>query len=151
MTREESGAGVPAREKEHSVCVVVADDHGARVASHALRAAGWGGVHFESNPAAAVRVAQGGRATVLNVIRSQPDEVDAALTALGPNGFDWRSPPPELSQEEWEVLYARSDVAATKLTPRAAANRMASARAAFGVADDAALLAAFEELRLPAP
>lgn len=134
-----------------SVCVVVSDDHGARVASHALRAAGWGGVHFESNAQAAVRVVSGGRATVLNAGHATGDDVADALAALGPSGFDWRTPPPDLSQDEWEILYAGGDASATSLTPRTATNRMASARVAFGVADDAALLAAFEPWRLPSP
>lgn len=74
-----------------SVCVVVADDHGARAASHALRELGWGGVHFEAASAtAAVRMTYKGRATVLNAARLTPAQVADALDELGPHGFDWR-------------------------------------------------------------
>ncbi|MEY2425033.1 MAG: hypothetical protein QOI61_605 [Actinomycetota bacterium] len=120
-----------------TVCVVVADDHGARCASHALRAAGWGGVHFESNPEAAVRVATGGRATVLNTTRAKADDVERALTELGAAGFDWRTPPPDLSQDEWLALYGTGE-----FTPRTLANRLKSAHEKMG--DD------FERWRLPA-
>jgi hypothetical protein len=101
-----------------------------------LRAAGWGGVHFETNPSAAVRTALGGRATVLNVIRASDDEIDVALTELGDRGFDWRTPPPDLSQDEWLVLYGAGD-----FTPRTLANRLKSAHEKIG--DD------FERWRLP--
>ncbi len=119
-----------------TVCVVVTDDHGARCASHALRAAGWGGVHFESNPEAAVRMAHAGRATVLNTTRANGDAVEAALRALGDAGFDWRTPPPDLSQDEWLALYGAGD-----FTPRTLANRLQSAHDKIG--DD------FERWRLP--
>jgi hypothetical protein len=105
-----------------SVCVVVANDDGARAASHALRAAGWGGVHFEANPSAAVRMTSNGRATVLNVQRANDDEVAAAIEELGAQAYDWRNAPPDLNQDEWAVLYDRHD-----LTPRTAANRLKSA------------------------
>lgn len=74
-----------------SVCVVVANDEGARAASHALRELGWGGVHFEAASAsAAVRMTRKGRATVLNVSGLREDDVAAALAELGSQGFDWR-------------------------------------------------------------
>ncbi|MBA2607980.1 MAG: hypothetical protein H0U92_03490 [Actinobacteria bacterium] len=129
-----------------SVCVVVAGDDGARTASHALRAAGWGGVHFEASPAAAVRVSSGGRATVLNVSRSSASDTDAALAelvALG-IGHDWRTPPPDLSEEEWGVLYGRAN-----LTPRKTTLRLASASEKFGAQTDADLHVAFARWRLP--
>lgn len=135
-----------------SVCVVVASDAGARTASHALRAIGWGGVHFEAKPDAAVRMATGGRATVLNVARCSDDEVAVALAELGPTGHDWRRPPPDLSEDEWAVVYAFADggqYERTGLTLRTAANRLASAKAAFGVEDDDALRDAFVHWQLP--
>ena len=74
-----------------SVCVVVPDDDGASAASHALRDAGWGGVHFEAASAdAAVRMTRKGRATVLNTTRLAETDVAAALAELGAAGFDWR-------------------------------------------------------------
>ena len=127
-----------------SVCVVVSGDDGARTASHALRAAGWGGVHFEANPAAAVRVTAGGRATVLNVVRAPVDAVDAAMAELSAAAHDWRTPPPDLTEEEWGVLYGT-----VELTPRKTALRRASAREKLGAADDEGLTAAFERWRLP--
>jgi hypothetical protein len=125
---------------------VVDGDDGARAASHALRAAGWGGVHFEANPAAALRVASGGRATVLNVTRAAPADVDAALAQLDELGIghDWRNPPPDLTEEEWTVLYGRAT-----LTPRKTTLRLASASEKFGVQNEADLRAAFEHWRLP--
>ncbi len=71
--------------------MVVADDDGARAASHALRDAGWGGVHFEgASAAAAVRMTRKGRATILNASRLDGPDVDGALVELGADGFDWR-------------------------------------------------------------
>lgn len=131
-----------------SICVVVSNDDGARAASHALRGAGWGGVHFEANPDAAQRVAAGGRATVLNVNRLSPAEADAALAALGDAGHDWRVDPPQLNEEEWAVLYDNAERFA--MTPKKAANRRASAAKAMGV-NEADLADAFESWRLPAP
>ena len=93
-----------------SICIVVSDDDGARRASHALRGCGWGGVHFESNPPAALRMTSTGRATVLNASRAAEADVTTLLRELGPSvAFDWRRPPPELSEEEWAVLYNRTD------------------------------------------
>ena len=119
-----------------SVCVVVADDHGARCASHALRAAGWGGVAFETDPAAATRTATSGRACVLNVSRLDA----AAFAPLLTESFvyDWRAPPPELSEDEWRVLYGNGN-----FTPRTAANRLKSATEKLGDT--------FEQWRLPIP
>lgn len=123
-----------------SVCVVVADDHGARCASHALRGAGWGGVHFEADPAAAVRLALGGKPTVLNVSRADASAVEAAIVELGGVAYDWRTPPAELSEEEWQVLYDRFD----GLTPQKIKRRLASATEKLGDAG-------FEPWRLPTP
>ena len=119
-----------------SICVVVADDHGARQASHALRAAGWGGVAFEANVDAARRTVDHGRACVLNVSRL----ADGAADDLLAEGFayDWRTPPPELSLDEWMVLYGTGE-----FTPRTAANRMKTALEKMGDS--------FELWRLPAP
>ena len=122
------------------ICIIVADDHGARCASHALRAAGWGGVHFEADPAAAVRMTHTGRATVLNVSRAEPSAVDAAVAELGADARDWRTPPAELSEEEWQVLYERFD----GLTPQKIKRRLASATEKLGDAG-------FEPWRLPLP
>lgn len=111
-----------------SLCVVVADDHGARCASHALRGAGYGGVHFEANPEAAVRMTNNGRATVLNVQRADASAVEAAMAELGDAAYDWRIPPPELSEEEWQVLYERTEA----LTPQKVKRRLASAEEKLG-------------------
>ena len=109
-------------------------------ASHALRGCGWGGVHFETNPPAGLRMTTTGRATVLNASRSAPADVDTALRELGPGvAFDWRNPPPELSEEEWAVLYGRTD----DLTPQKVKRRLASAAEKFGVGTDDQLRAAF--------
>jgi len=129
-----------------SVCVVVTSDHGARVASHALRAAGWGGVHFEANPSAAVRMASSGRATVLNVVRSSDTEVADVLVELGETGHDWRTPPPDLTEEEWGVLYKTAT-----LTTRKTTLRLQSACEKFGVTTNEDLLEAFAPWRLPRP
>ena len=115
---------------------MVADDHGARQASHALRAAGWGGIAFEANVEAARRLAHNGRATVLNVSRLADGEAEALLAE--PWAYDWRTPPPELSQDEWLVLYGAGD-----FTPRTAANRLKSATEKMGDS--------FEQWRLPPP
>lgn len=120
-----------------AICVVVADDHGARQASHALRAAGWGGVAFEANVDAAHRTAaEHGRACVLNVSRLADGEADALLAE--PWAHDWRTPPPELSLDEWLVLYGSGD-----FTPRTQANRLKTATEKLGDA--------FEHWRLPPP
>lgn len=143
-----------------TVCVIVAGDDGARTASHALRAAGWGGVHFEANPAAAVRVATGGRATVLNVSRAPEADVDDALTEIGRLGIghDWRTPPPDLSEDEWAVVYALAEGDAIEevatlaaLTLRTTKNRLATACTKFGASSNEELLAAVAQWRLPRP
>ena len=119
-----------------SICVVVSDDHGARQASHSLRAAGWGGVAFETNVDAARRTAQSGRACVLNVSRLDPADVEPLVAE--PYAHDWRVPPPEMSQDEWLALYG-----AGEFTERTRANRLKSATEKIG--DD------FERWRLPPP
>ena len=138
--------------------MVVADDGGARDASHSLRAAGWGGVHFETNPAAAARVALGGRAVVLNVARADESDVTDALATLGDSGHDWRVPPPEMSQEEWSVLYALDatgsvEAAAERLgmTVRMATRRISRIEAALDASTVAGVLGAFAPYRLPTP
>ncbi|HVT75964.1 MAG TPA: hypothetical protein VHD87_02960 [Acidimicrobiales bacterium] len=108
-----------------SICVVVSDDHGARQASHGLRAAGWGGVAFETNVDAARRTAESGRACVLNVSRLDPAVVAPLLAE--PYVYDWRQPPPEMSQDEWLVLYG-----AGEFTERTRANRLKTATAKIG-------------------
>ena len=118
-----------------SVCIVVADDHGARCASHALRAAGWGGVAFESDADAAIRTTASGRACVLNTIRLDESAVSEALAA---GAIDWRTPPPELSEDEWRVLYGTGN-----FTPRTEANRLKTAQEKLGDT--------FEQWRLPSP
>ena len=119
-----------------AVCVVVADDHGARQASHSLRAAGWGGVAFETNVDAARRTAESGRATILNVSRLDPATVEPLLADA--HTYDWRLPPPEMSQDEWLVLYG-----AGEFTDRTRANRLLSAHEK--------IRDAFEKWRLPSP
>jgi hypothetical protein len=119
-----------------SVCVVVSDDHGARQASHSLRAAGWGGVAFETNVDAARRTAESGRATILNVSRLDQAVVEPFVAE--PYVHDWRVPPPEMSQDEWLVLYG-----AGEFTDRTRANRLKSAHEMIGDS--------FEQWRLPAP
>jgi hypothetical protein len=122
------------------LCVVVADDHGARCASHALRGAGWGHVHFEAKPDAALRLASAGKPVVLNTSRADEADVAAALTEMGAGAYDWRTPPPELSEEEWSVLYDRTDA----LTPQKIKRRLASATEKLGDAG-------FDRWRLPKP
>ena len=80
-----------------------------------------------------------GRATVLNVNRVTADDADRVLRELGEAGRDWRSPPSDLSEEEWAVLYDRTD----ELTPQKVKRRLASA--------NEKLNGTFEEWRLPAP
>ncbi len=75
---------------------------------------------------------------MLNVSRASADEVGVALDELGESGFDWRTPPPDLTQDEWSVLYGAGD-----FTPRSLANRLKSANEKIGDA--------FEQWRLPRP
>ena len=96
--------------------------------SHALRGAGWGGVHFEADPSAAVRLTIGGKPTVLNVSRAASVAIEAALADLGDAVYDWRVPPPELSEEEWSVLYDRTDAS----TPQKIKRRLASSAEKLG-------------------
>jgi hypothetical protein len=118
------------------ICVIVSDDHGARQASHSLRAAGWGGVAFESDVAAARRTAESGRACVLNVSRLEPSVLEPLLAEE--YAYDWRVPPPEMSQDEWLVLYG-----AGEFTERTRANRLKTAHEKVGDG--------FEPWRLPSP
>jgi hypothetical protein len=118
------------------ICVVVADDHGARQASHSLRAAGWGGVAFEATVDAARRTVDNGRACVLNVSRLDPSFVEPLLDESW--AYDWRTPPPELSLDEWMVLYGTGE-----FTPRTAANRLKTATEKMGDT--------FDQWRLPSP
>ncbi len=97
-------------------------------------------MHFEADPAAAVRLASNGRPVVLNVSRADPEAVDRALATLGDDAYDWRTPPAELSGEEWQVLYDRFD----GLTPQKIKRRLASATEKLGAAG-------FEPWRLPLP
>ena len=101
-----------------------------------MRAAGWGGVAFETDVAAARRTAESGRATVLNVSRLDPALVAPFLTE--PYAYDWRMPPPEMSQDEWLVLYG-----AGEFTDRTRANRLKTAHEKIGDA--------FDQWRLPPP
>jgi hypothetical protein len=86
-----------------------------------------------------------GRATVFNASRATPADVDAVLTELGSSAHDWRTPPPELNEEEWAVLYDRT----AELTPQKVKRRRASAADKFGATDEDALTASFERWRLP--
>ncbi|MDP1793934.1 MAG: hypothetical protein Q8K63_07325 [Acidimicrobiales bacterium] len=97
-------------------------------------------MHFEAQPDAAVRMTRAGRATVLNVSRATPSAVDDALRELGDAAYDWRTPPPELNEEEWQVLYGRTD----DLTPQKVKRRLASAAEKLGPTG-------FEHWRLPTP
>jgi hypothetical protein len=81
-------------------------------------------------------MARNGRATVLNTSRLEAAEVEPVLAESF--AYDWRTPPPEMSQDEWLVLYDAGD-----FTPRTAANRMKTALAKMGDA--------FELWRLPSP
>ncbi len=101
-----------------------------------MRAAGWGGIAFESNVDAARRTAESGRACVLNVSRVAPAEVEPLLAE--DFAYDWRVPPPEMSQDEWLVLYG-----AGEFTDRTRANRLKSAHEKIG--DD------FDRWRLRGP
>jgi hypothetical protein len=101
-----------------------------------LRAAGWGGVAFESNVDAARRTAESGRACVLNVSRLDAASVEPFVAES--YAYDWRVPPPEMSQDEWLALYG-----AGEFTERTRANRLKSAHAKVG--DD------FARWRLPSP
>ena len=88
-----------------------------------------------------MRTTQHGRATVLNCSRAETAAVDGALDALGDVAFDWRTPPPELSEEEWQVLYDRHD----GLTPQKIKRRLASATEKLGA------VGGFSPWRLPPP
>jgi hypothetical protein len=101
-----------------------------------LRAAGWGGIAFESDVDAARRTAECGRATVLNVSRLDASTVEPFLAEA--YAYDWRVPPPEMSQDEWLVLYG-----AGEFTDRTRANRLKSAHEKIGDA--------FENWRLRGP
>ena len=101
-----------------------------------MRAAGWGGVAFETNVEAARRTAESGRAAVLNVSRLDAAAVEPFLTQSYVH--DWRVPPPEMSQDEWLALYG-----AGEFTERTRANRLKSATEKIG--DD------FERWRLKGP
>lgn len=81
-----------------------------------------------------------GRATVLNTSRASNDAVESALRELGESAYDWRTPPAELNEEEWQVLYDRHDA----LTPQKIKRRLASATEKLGVDG-------FEPWRLPRP
>lgn len=85
-------------------------------------------MHFEADPGAAVRLASHGKPVVLNVSRAEAGAVDDALVQLGAVAYDWRTPPPELSEEEWSVLYDRTDA----LTPQKIKRRLASAAEKLG-------------------
>lgn len=65
---------------------------------------------------------------MLNVSRADAAAVDGAIAELGDSGYDWRVPPPELSEEEWQVLYDRHD----GLTPQKIKRRLASATEKLG-------------------
>ncbi len=97
-------------------------------------------MHFEADPGAAVRMTRTGRATVLNASRADVTAVAAAVALLGDDVHDWRTPPPELSEQEWAVLYERFD----DLTPQKIKRRTASAAETLG-ADG------FAPWRLPRP
>jgi hypothetical protein len=72
----------------------------------------------------------------LNVSRLGVSEVEPFLGE--PFAYDWRVPPPEMSQDEWLALYG-----AGEFTERTRANRLRSAHEKIG--DD------FERWRLPGP
>lgn len=74
---------------------------------------------------------------MLNVSRLDASDVEPVLAE--PWAYDWRTPPPELSQDEWHVLYGTGE-----FTPRTAANRLKSAQEKLGDAT-------FEQWRLPTP
>ena len=73
---------------------------------------------------------------MLNVSRLDASAVEPFLTE--DYVHDWRQPPPEMSQDEWLVLYG-----AGEFTDRTRANRLKSAHEKIG--DD------FEQWRLPSP
>lgn len=91
---------------------------------------------FETNIDAARRTAESGRACVLNVSRLDAATVEPLLAES--YVYDWRQPPPEMSQDEWLVLYG-----AGEFTERTRANRLKTATAKIG--DD------FERWRLRGP
>jgi hypothetical protein len=93
-------------------------------------------VAFETTVDAARRTAESGRATILNVSRLDRTVVEPFVTE--PFVRDWRVPPPEMSQDEWLVLYG-----AGEFTDRTRANRLKSAHEKIGDA--------FENWQLPAP
>lgn len=97
---------------------------------------------------------------MLNVARCTDDEVAEVLDNLDrlSLGRDWRTPPPDLTEDEWKVLYALAeeatvdDVAAkVHMSARTAARRIATAREKFGVETQAEVLVAFAKWRLPTP
>jgi hypothetical protein len=93
-------------------------------------------VAFETNVDAARRTVESGRAAVLNVSRLDAADLEPFLAE--PYVCDWRVPPPEMSQDEWLVLYG-----AGEFTDRTRANRLKSAHEKIGDA--------FERWRLRSP